>query len=189
MAAMLTPHPDLACSDESVLVLIDCQERLWKVIHDAASLEARLGTLLRGARAIGVPLIVTEQNPAGLGATLQSLTEAAGDCPRLAKSTFSCGGEPTFNEALRATERGTVVLAGVEAHICVLQTALDLLARGFKVHVASECVGSRNPLHREAGLARLRDAGAVLTLTESLFFEWMRSTQHPAFRTIRDLVK
>lgn len=186
---MLTPHPDLARLEESVLLLIDCQERLWKVIHDGPALEQRLEKLLRGARALGVPVLVTEQNPAGLGVTLPTLVAAAGECPRIAKTSFSCGGEPAFNEALRATERSTVVLVGVEAHICVVQTALDLLARGFRVQVVAECTGSRVPTNREAGLQRMRDAGAVITVTESLLFEWMGSTEHPAFRTIRDLIK
>ncbi len=186
---MLTPHPDLARLEDSLLVLIDCQERLWKVIHDGPALEQRLGKLLQGARSLGVPVIVTEQDPAKLGATLSTLLAAAGECPRIAKSSFACGSEPAFNEALRATERGTVFLVGVEAHICVVQTALDLLARGFKVQIVGECTGSRDPANRAAGLQRLSDAGAVITVTESLLFEWMSSTQHPAFRTIRDLIK
>ena len=186
MAAL---HPDIADVQDSVLVVIDCQERLWKVIHEKDALEARLRTLIRGAVVLGVPVIFTEQNPNGLGPTLVGLYELAPLAPRIAKSSFSCCGAPEFLEAVRRTERGTLALCGVETHICVLQTTLDALARGYKVQVVQDACGSRAPENRAAGLERMARAAATLSVTESLLFEWMGSTDSLGFRAIRDLLK
>src|SRR6185295_6368818 len=142
---METRHPGIARRDDSVLVVIDCQERLWKVISGREALEQGLLTLIRGARLLDVPVLVTEQNPQGLGPTIPSLTEALGPAKVLTKASFSCLGNEAFLSALRETDRGTVVLAGIEAHICVLQTALDALAAGFRVHVVADAAGTRLP--------------------------------------------
>ncbi len=189
MPPMGCAHPDIAVCQDSVLVVIDCQERLWKVMHEKDQLEARLLTMVRGAQVLGVPVIFTEQNPAGLGPTLPTLRDAAATAPCIAKQSFNCAGAPEFLTALRATERGTLVLCGVETHICVLQTALAALARGYKVQVVQDACGGRFPSNRIAGLERMARAGAVVTLIESVFFEWMGGTDNPGFRAIRDLIK
>lgn len=186
---MAEPHPALARAADSVLVVIDCQERLWKVMHDGGALQARLTTLLRAAEVLGIPVIFTEQNPQGLGPTLPALRALAPRAQVIAKQSFSCCGAAEFVEALRDSGRGTVLLCGVETHICVLQTALDALARGWKVQIVQDACGSRDPANRSAGLARMDRAGAVLTLIESALFEWMGGTDCAAFRQVRDLLK
>ncbi len=182
-------HPTIARAGKSLLVLIDCQERLWKVIAGKDALEARMKILLRGAALIGVPVVVTEQNPGGLGPTIPSLRDACPDARVLAKQTFSCCGDPGFREALRATDREQIVLAGIEAHICVLQTALDALALGYDVHIVSDAAGTRLPHNLEPGLRRAERAGAVITTVESVLFEWMERCDAPVFRDVVQLLK
>lgn len=182
-------HPAIADPAESVLVLVDCQERLWKVIHERDALEARLLTLLRGAAALEIPILVTEQNPKGLGPTLPSLREAAGDATVLSKMTFSCFGDDGFREQMRRLDRETLVVAGIEAHICVAQTALDTLGAGFSVQVVADGCGSRNPRNLGFGLTRMDRAGTVITTVESLLFDWMQTCEHEKFKTVAGLLK
>jgi nicotinamidase-related amidase len=186
---MDTRHPTVARAGDSALVVIDCQERLWKVITDAEALERQLAILVRGARILQVPVIVTEQYPKGLGPTVQGLKDAAGDAPVLEKMTFSCAGDDGFQSRLRGLERATIVVCGVEAHICVMQTALDLLADGYAVQVVADGVGTRAPANRDIALGRLEQAGAVITCVESLLFEWMERCDVAAFKQIQGLLK
>ncbi|MAB90206.1 MAG: hydrolase [Planctomycetes bacterium] len=186
---MDTRHPTIARAGDSALVVIDCQERLWRVISGAEVLERQLAILMRGARILQVPVVVTEQYPKGLGPTVQSLKDAAGDAPVLEKMTFSCAGDDGFQSRIRELERGTVVVCGIEAHICVLQTALDLLADGYAVQVVADGIGTRAPSNRDVALRRLEQAGAVITCVESLLFEWMERCDAAAFKEIQGLLK
>jgi nicotinamidase-related amidase len=185
----VTRHPGLLARDDSILLLVDVQERLLPIIRDAAAVEANLVRLARGARLLSVPLLVSEQYPKGLGPTVPALRTAAGDAPVIQKTTFSCGAEPALVQAIRALDRGTVVVAGIEAHICVLQTALDLLARGFGVHVAADATGTRLEPNLRIGHDRAARAGAVITSVESVLFEWMGRSDIPEFKQVQALLK
>ncbi|HYC79232.1 MAG TPA: hydrolase [Planctomycetota bacterium] len=182
-------HPDLADASRSTLVVVDVQEKLFGVIHDAAHVEAALVKAIRGAAALRVKTLVTEQYPAGLGPTVAAVREAASGAVRVEKICFSCGDEPRFIETLRESDRDTVALVGIEAHVCVLQTAFDLLARGYRVHVAADATGSRHDANRRIALRRMARAGAQITCVESLLFEWTREAKGDRFKAISKLVK
>src|SRR4029079_14639057 len=133
--------------------------------------------------------IVSEQFPKGLGRTVPAVAAAAQGAAVIEKTTFSCGAEPAILDAIRGLDRGTVELAGVEAHICVLQTALDLLARGFAVHVAADATGTRLEQNLRIGHDRAARAGAVITSVESIFFEWTGRSDIPEFKQVQALLK
>jgi nicotinamidase-related amidase len=174
----------LLTADDAVLLLIDLQQRLMPVIHDQETVVARAVRLAKAARLMDVPVIATEQNPAGLGPTVPPLS--AYPQKVLAKTAFSAAGEPGLTALLPAAE---IIVAGCEAHVCVLQTVLDLLARGHRVAVAADAVGSRDPADRFAALDRARQHGAEIVTSEMVLFEWLRDSQHPRFREVQKLLK
>ncbi|HEX2022758.1 MAG TPA: hydrolase, partial [Candidatus Thermoplasmatota archaeon] len=176
--------------DDTVLLLVDMQERLQPLIHDDKGLRARAAALAEGCRLLGVPIVVTEQYPKGLGPTVPELSgavEAAGGA--LAKTSFSCAADPAVRARLADARRPHVLLAGVEAHICVLQTALDLLGEGRRVHVVEDAVGSRAPHSREVGIARMRRHGAEPSCVETALFELMGGSRHPRFKEVQALIR
>jgi hypothetical protein len=182
-------HRTLADREESMVLLVDCQERLFPVITGSETLELRQQILLKGAVTLGIPVLVTEQYKKDLGATRTKLLEAAPKAPVLEKLTFSCFGDPPFMAKFQELERGTLIVAGIEAHICVLQTALDALAEGYQVHVVADAVGSRDEANKRLALKRLAKAGAVITCVESVLFEWMIRCDVSEFKDIQRLVK
>lgn len=176
--------------DDTLVMVIDMQERLQPLIHDDARVRAAAAALAEGARLLGVPVMVTEQYPKGLGQTVPELrpaVDAAGGV--LEKTSFSCAGDASIAARIQAMGRPNVVLAGVEAHICVLQTALDLLEAGYAVHLAEDAVGSRTPHNKEAGVARARRHGAEPASVEMVLFELMGTKEHPRFKDVQRLIK
>jgi nicotinamidase-related amidase len=171
---------------DSALLVIDVQEKLLPAIAGTPRLLLNLAFLLDAARAVGVPILATEQYPKGLGPSHRAIAERL-PAERPAKVVFSCGGVPEVIAGLSG--RPTVLLAGIEAHVCVLQTALDLLGRGLRVFVAADAVASRDEYDREIALLRLEHAGAVLTTVEAAAFEWLGTAAAPAFKAISLLVQ
>jgi nicotinamidase-related amidase len=185
----------------SRLLVIDVQERLAPHIREGEAVIANCRRLASGAAELGVPVSATEQYPQGLGPTVAALRGLIG--PPVEKLRFSaagslewCGtggrtdaGAADAADAGAADDRDQVVLAGLESHVCVLQTAFDLLALGFRVFVPADAVGSRRELDRQTALNRLRDGGAVVTTTESVLFEWCETAANPQFKAISRLVK
>ena len=170
------------------LVLVDYQSRLMPAIDDAERVLEHGVFLGRLAREVGVPVVGTEENPAGLGhndARIASLCAST-----LAKTSFDACGDG-LAERLRASESdvGQVVVAGCEAHVCLLQTSLGLLREGFHVFVVPDACGSRRARDKTLAMQRLQQAGAVLVNPEMLAFEWLRSCDHPRFREVLALVK
>lgn len=180
-----TRHRDLARADDSLVVLVDVQERLWSHIAGHEALGKRIGIVLEAARRLEVPVLATEQYPKGLGPTIPALAGAE----TLEKHTFSCFGDADFAQRVQEHGRGQLVVVGIEAHVCVLQTTLDAIAWGHAVHVPFDAVGSRDPEHRDRALDRQAAAGAQVTSVESLLFEWMHSCRHEAFRDLQGLLK
>lgn len=174
---------------DCTVVVVDIQGRLAELMQGREELYEQVRRLAGGARCLGLPLLVTEQNPAKLGATRAELAEALAGAPVIAKMTFSCAGEPAFMAALAATGRGQVLLCGIETHVCLWQTVADLLAQGYQVFVAADAVSSRTAQNRELGLARMRQAGAVLVSTEMALMELMRTAEHPQFREVLKLIR
>ncbi len=167
----------------SLLLLIDLQERLMPAIDGGAAVLANARRLLDAARLLGVPVLATEQNPRGLGVTVPSLAGA----PTVAKTTFDALRAPGVLD--RLPERLVPVVAGCEAHVCVLQTVLGLLGAGRRAFVVADAVGSRRADSREAALRRMERHGAEVVTTEMAVFEWLGTSEHPRFRDALALIR
>ena len=173
-------------TDNAVLLLIDLQQKLVPVIADGDTMVARAVRLAEAAQLLDVPVRATEQYPAGLGPTVAAL--AAYPQETLAKTTFSAAGDPGFAALLPAGTR-EVVIAGCEAHVCVLQTALDLAGSRHRVILAADAAGSRDPADRAAALDRARQHGIEVVTSEMVLFEWLRDAKHPRFREVQRLLR
>ncbi len=177
-------------ADGSVLVVVDVQGKLARLMHGRESLFASLGKLIRGARELELPIVWAEQNPEGLGPTIPEVSKfmPEGLAP-IPKFSFSCCGEPRFIEALEKTGRKQVLICGIEAHICVYQTALELTERGCEVHLVADAVSSRNPMNRDVALMKLGRGGVSLTTVEMALFEMLGVAEGPKFKQIVKIVK
>jgi len=162
------------------------QQRLMPVIHDHETVVARAVRLAEASRLLDVPVRATEQNPAGLGPTVAPL--AAYPESVMPKTAFSAVEDPGF-AALLPAGTGTIIVAGAEAHICVLQTVLGLLGSGHRVYVAADAIGSRDPADRALAIDRARQHGAEIVTSEMVLFEWLGNSQHPNFRQVQKLIK
>ncbi len=167
----------------ATLLAIDLQARMMGAIHDAEGVVAEAQRLITGARLLDVPVVFTEQNPAGLGTTLPGLQPQGA----IAKMHFDACREPAFLRAL--PPGGSAVLMGCEAHVCVLQTALGLMARGAAVAVVADAVGSRRAASKALALDRLARAGTQVVSAEMVLFEWLESADHPRFRDVLALIR
>jgi len=183
-------HPDLLRKEHAALVVIDVQEAFRSVIPEFAIVASRIATAVRGFQVLVVPVVVTEQYPKGLGPTAEEINFALPeDTVAFEKTAFSsCGATPFID---RLTELGTkqVVICGLETHICVNQTAHDLVYRGFQVHVLTDCVCSRSEYNKAAGLAKMQHAGVIPSSVEMALFELMRDSRHEQFKEIQALIK
>jgi nicotinamidase-related amidase len=179
--------PRLTAADSALLV-IDVQEKLLPTMPDVPGLIRAIGFLIDAAAVLDVPVRATEQYPRGLGPTAPELARRL-PAGLPSKVAFSCAAVPDLLPGLRAAGRGTVLLAGMETHVCVMQTALDLLADGFRVFVPVDAVQSRGRIDHDTALHRLERAGAVLTTAETAVFEWTGTAGHPRFKEISQLVK
>ena len=169
-----------------MLLLVDLQQRLMPVIHDHDAVVARAVRLAEAAQLLDVPIRATEQYPAGLGPTVPPL--AAYPQATLTKTTFSAAADPGF-AALLPAGSGQVVVAGCEAHVCVLQTVLDLLGAGRRVVLATDATGSRDPADKTVAVERARQHGAEIVTSEMVLFEWLRDARHPKFREVHKLLR
>jgi len=174
--------------EDAILLIVDVQERLLPAMFEAERVARHCGILAATARRLGLPIVITEQNPQKLGPTLTPLTEAAGPSTPIAKMLFSACTEATL-EAIAKTNRSTVLLCGLEAHVCVLQSALDLIERGFTGFVVQDAIASRQESNRRIGWERMMRAGALPTSTESAVFELLREAGTDDFRALLPLVK
>ncbi|QDT54115.1 Isochorismatase family protein [Caulifigura coniformis] len=170
----------------SRLLIVDVQSKLIRIMLDAEATTDACRRLLEAARVLGIPTDATEQYPRGLGATVESLA-AHLDAP-VAKMRFSAVPSLEWMASAAAGERRQVVVAGIETHVCILQTVLDLVARGFDVHVPADAVTSRKSLDHEIALRRMSAEGATITTWESVLFEWCETAEATEFKTISRLV-
>jgi nicotinamidase-related amidase len=171
--------------DKSVLVLIDLQARLMPAIHDGASVVAQAVRLGSIAQVLDVPIIGTEQSPAGLGANVEAIGSL---CSRtLVKHHFDACAEGLVDALPKGRSR--VIVAGCEAHVCVLQTAVGLLGQGLQVTLAVDATGSRKAFDRDAAISRLVRAGVDAVTVEMVAFEWLGTSEHPRFRDVLRLIK
>lgn len=176
--------------ETSQLVIVDVQEKLSSVMDATAlaSIAKNCGILMHAAKLLGIPTIVTEQYPIGLGTTLTELALYTDTSQRIEKTCFSCVDSSLFRSRLRG-DRPQIILAGMEAHICVLQSALQLQESGKQVFVVEDAVISRNPANKSNALLRLRQAGVIVSNTESVVFEWLKVAEGEAFKQISRLIR
>lgn len=173
----------------SVLVVVDVQERLAPAVHAAGRAIRNVGILLDVARELNVPVLASEQYPKGLGTTVPAVKERLRPDAVIEKIHFSCSREPAFMERLDALGREQIVLTGMEAHVCVLQTALGLRAMGRRVYIVADATSSRAPGNAELGIERMRENGVEVVTTEMVVFEWLEKAGTPTFRTLSALIK
>lgn len=178
-----------ASPDNSMLAVVDVQEKLTAAMPSYADAERGMALAIQGASVLGVDRLVTEQYPRGLGRTVKGLRQHLSDnIPCFAKTSFSCWGDVAFAKHVEAVRPETLVLIGVETHVCIQQTALQAAARGFRVVVPADAVCSRRISDRDVALNLLRERGVVVTTIESLLFDWVRDASHPQFKAISRLV-
>jgi nicotinamidase-related amidase len=175
--------------ENSVLVMIDIQGKLWNVMYEKESLLENAQKLAKGVQILGVPVILTEQNPRGLGPTLPELMQYLPEVKPLPKLSFSCCQDKGFYQSLAALKRKQVLICGIEAHICVYQTALELLNSGFEVQVVADVVSSRAVRNRDIALSRLQSEGAKLTVSEMAIYELMQTAESPLFKEMLKVIK
>lgn len=177
--------------EKSMLVVIDIQERLAPAMSHLDTMLKKTGLLLEGGKLLGVDTVVTEQYPKGLGATVEAVkTHLEMDTALiLEKTAFSCFGSTEFCAQLTSLNPKTLVLCGIETHVCVLQTARDAIARGYEVVLAVDAVSSRNDTDRETALDYLRGLGVHLRTVESILFDWLKDAKHPQFKPVSKLVR
>ena len=169
-------------------MVIDVQGKLAEAMYDRAELFEHICRLAKSAKLLGIPILVTEQLPDKLGPTRKEIADPLTEAPFITKSSFSCCGEPKFVAALKSSGKKQIVLCGIEAHICVTQTALELLTQGFDVYLAADAVSSRSPDNKQLAIERMRHHGAEIITAEMALFEWLRDATHPAFREVRKLL-
>jgi|SRR5579883_606369 len=174
-------------AENAVVVVIDIQDKLLAKIPTAPTLVRNAAFLLDVAKELSVPVRATEQYPKGLGPTTPEIAQRLGGTIP-SKTAFSCCGAETFLEELEMLRRPNVVLVGMETHVCVAHTALDLLHAGLHVFLPVDALAARNTLDHDVALRRLEQAGAVPTTAEAIAFEWMADAAHPQFKAISKLV-
>ncbi|MFO8031396.1 MAG: hydrolase [Desulfohalobiaceae bacterium] len=175
--------------DKSCLVVVDVQEKMAPEITGREDIEKKISILLQAAQELQVPIIFTEQYPKGLGNTLEYVREHSPDSPLLTKVHFDCCQEEEFLQQVRSTGRSQILLTGMEAHICVLQTGLSLLQQNYSVFTVADGTGSRNPEHCTLALDRLAAAGGSNVCTEMVVFEWLQKAGTAEFKKLAKLIK
>lgn len=175
--------------DHTVGLVIDIQERLLPHITGHEALLKNVETLILGLKALEVPVMVTEQYRKGLGETVPAIQEAVGNFDPMEKMTFSCCDDPQFSVRLNNMAKKNVIVCGIESHVCVLQTVIDLLESGFQPVVVEDCISSRKPLDKKIAVRRMSREGAIVTSYESILFELARISGTDTFKTISKLVK
>jgi nicotinamidase-related amidase len=183
-------HPKLLDKSTAALVVIDIQEAFRNAIPDFAVVASRASMAVRGFQILEVPVLVTEQYPQGLGKTAEEIQFVLSEDPQIfEKTAFSSCGAGAFIDRLTELGARQIVLCGLETHVCVNQTAHDLLERGFDVHLLTDCVCSRFEHDKQAGIAKMRESGVVSSSIEMALFELMRDSKHAQFKEIQDLIR
>ena len=181
--------PSALNTDTTMLLLIDFQERLFPVMHEKEKLLRNVVKLIRGAKALEIPIILTEQYPKGLGPTIPEIRELLPDIKPVEKVCFSCTDEESFNKALEVLKRKQVLIAGIKAHICVYQTAMELGRAGYQVQVVGDCVASRDPENKLVALFKMGATGINPTTMETALFELLKVAKGDKFKQISNIVK
>ena len=188
----MTHNPKLLDSNHSVLLIVDIQTKLISAMPESSAQAMLENTqrLMTAANLLDIPILVTEQYPKGLGSTVECVSRALNhNSVIIEKTCFSCYAADSFISALQKTARKQIIIIGQETHVCVLQTALDLIKLGFQVHIVEDAVCSRKTEHKTNALQRLQQYGAIISNFESVIFEWLKDSRHPHFSTISKLLR
>jgi nicotinamidase-related amidase len=183
------PGGNMLEASESVLIVIDVQERLTAVMHDRQALLANLEKLVKGMAVLKVPVMVTEQYPQGLGSTVPQIAALVSDFHPIPKMAFSCLGDKQITAALESLHRRQAIVCGIESHVCVYQTVCDLISRGYETRVVADAVSSRTPENRQIAIEMMRQCGARITSTEAILFELLKIAGSDTFREISRIVR
>jgi nicotinamidase-related amidase len=184
---MNVPAPLTA--ENTVIIAIDFQERLFPVMNAKEKLLQNVVKLIKGAKALEVPVIVTEQYPKGLGPTIPEIKELLPDARPIEKTCFSCCDNEAFMKTLEALKRRQVLITGIEAHICAYQTAMALARKGYEVQVVTDCVSSREPENKAVAVQKMTAAGLLPASTEMALFEMLKAAGGDKFKQISNIVK
>ena len=175
---------------DSVLLVVDMQEKFAQAIPTFGQIQHRIQTLIQACGLLNISVVVSEQYPKGLGNTTSALQQVfPPETAVFEKVSFGCGGEPAIMEHLHRLGKQQVAVCGIEAHVCVNQTAHQLLQAGYEVHLLQDAVDSRKPQDRETALLKMQQSGVIASTVEMAIFEWMHQATHPEFRAIQALVK
>lgn len=172
-----------------VLVIVDVQGRLATLMYDKEKFFQNMVTMIDGAKILEIPVLWNEQLPDKLGATIPEIKETLGDMTPMVKSTFSCWGNSEFVGILKKSGRKQVLLTGMESHVCVYQTAVDLIEAGYEVYLVADCVSSRTAENKEVGIQAIKDLGAKITCIEMAFFEMLKVAEGDKFKQIIKIIK
>ena len=175
--------------ENTILVVIDVQEKLTRAIYEKERLIENLQKLVKGAQILGLPIILTEQNPKGLGLTVPEVASLIPDIKPITKFSFSCCDVELFSKELKASKRKQVLLTGIETHVCIYQTALDLLSDRYEVQIVADCVSSRTYENKQIAIQRLITEGAKITTAEMVLFELLRVAEGEKFKELLKVVK
>jgi len=186
---MIKHHHHILDRKRSGLLIVDIQEKISAVMLHRQQVIDNAVKIIRACQIMEVPILITEQYPQGLGPTEQAIMEVLGGTTPPSKMTFSCCGIDGLTTQLTARHIEQIIIAGIETHVCVLQTALDLLAEGFQVHVIRNAVSSRKEIDYETALQRMQAEGVIVSTTEAAIFELLEQAGTPEFRKIMKLVK
>ncbi|MEZ8481782.1 hydrolase [Vibrio splendidus] len=171
------------------LVVVDVQGKLARLVDESDTLTSNCGKLIKGAQVLGLPIVSLEQNPEKLGATVDELNALLGGAKPIPKFTFNACNEPQFVEAVQAKDVDTWLVCGIEAHICVYQTAMGLLELGYNVQLVGDCISSRTVLNKDLAIRRLMDAGIQITGLEMSLYELVKDCRAPEFKSILSLIR
>jgi len=188
----MTQHSNLLDINNSVLLLVDIQTQLVNAMPEEAAEEMieSSASLAKAAKLLDIPTLLTEQYPKGLGSTVDKVAQAIGhNSLRFEKTAFSCCAANGFMDALNKSGRKQVIIAGQEAHVCILQSAFELMQQGYQVHIVEDASCSRKAEHKFYALQRMQQAGATVSNFESVLFEWVKDSQHPNFSDISQLLR
>ena len=175
--------------EKSVLVIVDLQGKLAQLMHDKETLFANCVVLTKAAKILDIPIIWCQQYPKALGETIPELSELLTDQKPIDKMCFSCASHPDFMQKIKKLKRKEVILCGIETHICVYQTAMELLLKGFYVNVIADAVSSRTKKNKKIAIQRMRDESVSISSTEMILFELLQTAEHPNFKEIAKLIK
>jgi nicotinamidase-related amidase len=175
--------------ENTALLVVDMQVKLTRTMTAKESLVINLQKLIAGMKVLGVPVIFTEQYPQGLGSTIPEIASLLNETKPITKMSFSCCGNEDFLQKVKSLNRKQIIIAGIEAHVCVYQTVCDLLTMGYEVQAVADCVSSRTLENRAIALDKMRDNGAQITSVESVLFELLKTAESKLFKEISGIVK